>query len=172
MGFWFHVARVKFAEQFVVLSEQRFQEREEIRCVVVVAQDVQDVSEEEDTCGVLAQGVEASQDHITHQRQRGNQRQHFGRKSSDGGPRRVHDSLLKFERSQLSHALGQRDCFRKGSDVFQGHALLHNDADKLIDIVGTDAARCAQVMHPIVADAFRHSRDVLGWTLDKAHARR
>ena len=62
--------------------------------------------------------------------------------------------------------------FRKGGDVCHGHALLRNDEDKLIDMVGTDAARCAHVMHPIVADAFRHSRDVLGWTPDKAHARR
>ena len=148
----------------MVLSEQRVKEREEIRCVVAAAQDVQDVSEEEDTCGVLAQGVEASQDHITHHRQRGNQRQNFGCKSSDGGTRIVGDSLLKLEPAQFAVALGLYDFLYKGSDICQGHARLRNDADNLIDIVGADAARCAQVVHPVVANAFRHLRDVLGWT--------
>lgn len=172
MGCWLHAAKVKFAAQLVVLSEQCVQGREGIRCVVAVAQDVQDVSDEEDACGVLAQGFEASKYQITHKRQRGNHRQHFGRKSSDVGPRIVEDSLLQSQRVQVWHALGQRGCFHRCRDVCQCHALLHNDADTLLDMVGTDAARCAQVMHPIVADAFGHSRDLLGWTPDKAHARR
>ena len=79
-----HAAREQFAEGLVVLSEHLVKEREEIQCVGVVGQDVQGAREEEEACDVLAQGVEASQDHITHHRQRGNQRQHFGCKSSDG----------------------------------------------------------------------------------------
>ena len=67
--------------------------------------------------------------------------------------------------------LGCTTFLYKGGDICQGHARLRNDADKLIDIVGTDAARCAHVMHPVVANAFRHSRDVSGWTPDDAHAR-
>ena len=169
--FWFHAAKDTFAERLVVLSEQRVKEREKIQCVVAVGQDVQGAREEEEACDVLAQGVEASQDHITHQRQRGNQRQNFGCKSSDGGTRIVGDSLLKLERVYSAVALGQYDFLYKGSDICQGHARLRNDAGKLIDIVGADAARCAQVMHPIVANAFRHSRDVSGWTPDDAHAR-
>ena len=155
----------------MVLSEQRVKEREKIQCVVVVGQDVQGAREEEEACDVLAQGVEASQDHITHQRQRGNQRQRFGRKSFDWGTRVVDDSLLKLERAQFVVDLGQYGFLYTGNDICQGHARLRNDADKLIDMVGADNARCAQVMHPVVANAFRHSRDVSGWTPDDAHAR-
>ena len=169
---WFHAARAKFAERLVVLSEQRVKEREKLQCVVAVGQDAQGAREEEEACDVLAQGVEASQDHITHQRQRGNQRQNVGRKSSYGGTRIVGDSLLKIELEQFGVALGLYDfLLYKGSDICQGHARLRNDADTLIDIVGADATRCAQVMHPVVANAFRHLRDVLGWTPDNAHAR-
>ena len=98
--FWFHAAREQFAERLVVLSEQRVKEREKFQCVA--GQDVQGAREEEEACDVLAQGVEASQDYITHQRQRGNQRQNFGRKSSDG--RIVGDSLPKLERAQCAMA--------------------------------------------------------------------
>ena len=81
---WFHAVWEKCAERVVVFLEQRVKERKKIQCGVAVGQDVQGAREEEEACDVLAQGVEASQDHITHQRQRGNQRQHFGRKSFDG----------------------------------------------------------------------------------------
>ena len=77
-------SRGQFAELLVVLSEQRVKERENMQCVVAVGLDVQGAREDEEACDVLAQGVEASQDHSTHQRQRGGQRQNFGRKSSDG----------------------------------------------------------------------------------------
>ena len=97
----------KFAERVVVFSEQRVKEPKNMQCGVSVGQDVQGAREEEEACDVLAQGVEASQDHITHQRQRGNQGQHFGRKCSDGGTRIVDDSLLKLERAQLAVDLGQ-----------------------------------------------------------------
>ena len=111
MCFWFHAAWETVAERLVVLSEQHVKERERVQCVVDVGQDVQGARAEEEACDVLAQGVEASQDYITHQRQRGNQRQNFGRKSSDGGTRRVGDSLLKLERAQLAVAFGQYDFF-------------------------------------------------------------
>ena len=84
MCVWFHAARANIAERLAVLSGQRVKGREELQCVVDVAQDAQGVREEEESCDVLAQGVEAFQGHIIHQRQRGNQRQQFGRKSSDG----------------------------------------------------------------------------------------
>ena len=93
----------------MVLSEHLVKEREEIQCVGVVGQDVQGAREEEEACDVLAQGDESSQYHITHQRQRGNRRQQIGRKSSDGGPRIVGDSLLKLERAQFAVALGLCD---------------------------------------------------------------
>ena len=67
--------------------------------------------------------------------------------------------------------LGCTTFLYKCGDICQGHARLRNDADKLIDMVGADAARCAHVMHPVVANAFRHLRDVLRWTPDDAHAR-
>ena len=118
-----------------------------------------------------ARAGEASQDHITHQRQRGNQRQNIGRKSSDGGTRIVGDYLLKLERAQCAVAFGLHDFLYKCGDICQGHARLRNDADKLIEMVGADAARCAHFMHPVVANVFRHLRDVLGWTPDDAHAR-
>ena len=91
----------------------------------------------------LAQGVEASQDHITQQRQRGRQRQHFGRNSFDGGTRIVGDPLLKLARVQFAVALGLCNFLCKGSDMCQGHARVRNGEDKLIVIVGTGAARCA-----------------------------
>ena len=69
----------------MVLSEQRVKGREGIQCVVAVAQDAQGVRQEEETCNVLAQGVEASQDHITHQRQRGDQRNKSDAQALMGG---------------------------------------------------------------------------------------
>ena len=168
---WFHAVWEKCAARFVVFSEHRVKERKKIQCDVAVSQDVQGAREEKDAFDVLAQGVEASQDHITHHRQCGNHRQHFGCKSCDGGTRLVDGSLLKFEVVQFAVALGLYDFLYKGIDTCQGHARLRNDADKLIDIVGADAARCAQVMHPARAYAFRHSRDVSGWTPDDAHDR-
>ena len=105
--FCVHAAWEQVAECVVVFSEQRVKERKKFQFGVAVGQDVQGAREEEEACDVLAQGVEASQDHITHQRQRGHQRQNIGRRSFDGGTRIVCDVLLKRARAQFAVALGQ-----------------------------------------------------------------
>ena len=167
MCFWFHAARVKFAERLVVLSEQRVTERDEIQFVGGVAQDVQGVREEEETCDVLAQGSKPPKNtpHI-------NASAGTNDNTSDAtylmgalGLSAVLCSNLN--EPNLMLLLGCTTVLYKGGDICQGHARLRNDADTLIDMVGGDAARCAQVMHPVVANAFKHSRGVSGWTPDE-----
>ena len=153
------------------MSELCVKELEKIQCVVVVGQEIQGAREEEEACDVLAQGAKTPRTTSHINASAGTSDNTSDAKALMGAFGLSVIICSKLNEPNWRLLLGNAIFCIKCKHICQGHARLRNDADKLIDMVGVDSARCAQIMHPVVADAFRHSRDVSGWASDDAHAR-